>query len=95
MRNKKIILNTLKVVLNNQKFLYTGLCKLAADLEFLGIITEKEYFLIWEYLVKNLPENPYRIGSPYRWKPCQWEPREKWLLEQIEKLEKEVKNEKH
>jgi len=91
---KQIVLDALKVVLNNRKLLYTGLCQLVADLEFLGMITQKEYFLIWEYLVKNLPKTFYTTAfteSGYRWKPGKWEPREKWLLEQIEKLEKEVR----
>jgi len=88
MGNKQIVLNALRVVLSNEKLLYTGLCKMVADLEFLGLISERQYFVIWEYLAKNLPEKPFRPGSSYRWSPCEWGPREKWLLEQIEKLEK-------
>ena len=91
--HNKRVLNALKALLKNEKLFNTGLCRLLAYIEYLGIITEYEFYSVSNYLSQNFPKNGYMIGlieSNYKWMPGKWEPREKWLLEQIEKLEKEM-----
>ena len=95
---KEYIIYLLKFILERKKFFKTGLCNMIFYFEAIGIIDCSDYWILKRYFKENFPKNGYMIGlieSNYKWMPGNWEPREKWLLEQIEKLEKEVKNEKH
>jgi len=50
------VLNALKALLNNEKLFKTGLCRLLAHIEYLGIITEKENYSALNYFRDNLPK---------------------------------------
>lgn len=70
------------------------MCGLINQMKFEKIINENEHYKLKRYLRFNAPDFLYRIMRPpnvdidnfHWWKRGEWEPREKWIQEQINKL---------
>ena len=65
----------------------SGLCYEVGKLEELGILSIDEWSILKKHIHISAPD--YIKDSGYRWTPCKWKPRLKWLNKQIE-LTKEV-----
>lgn len=87
METKRTLRELLIILRDNKQHFHAGLCGLIAYLKYNIIITYKEA----EILNKFIKEHPtdYYIDSQsnFYFPRYEWEPREKWLDEWIEKLE--------
>jgi hypothetical protein len=77
----------LLIIVRNSKDMlgYYGLCLMTLKLRYDGIINENEETKIDNYINRNSSKIE---GTEYRWLEGEWEPRLKWLNEQIAKLDK-------
>ena len=68
-----------------------GLCEELKYINEQNIISNREHFLLLSYIHLFAPRYKYyNSWSPYyRWEPKLWEPRLKWLNEQIEYIQPE------
>lgn len=77
---------------------YFGMCSVASRLEDTSIIPYSSYEKFQEFYYERIPSNKNKffdykgneVNSKYKfgWKPCDNEPRLKWLDRQINKLSK-------
>jgi hypothetical protein len=80
----RTIKELLEVLRENKQYFYGGLCCLTCELKNREIITDEEESFIDAYVKTNSPGGAK--GFIFRWKYNQWEPRLKWINEQIEQL---------
>lgn len=78
-----------EVMIQKKEMFKTGLCNYLSLLTWLGFLSEEEE------RITRMRMNYYRPKSMlfYWWKLGEWQPREIWLNEQIERLKMEVTNE--
>jgi len=83
----------LKVMLDNQRYFYHGLCRWAGELEYAKLLSNKERQLLQEYIHKN---RPFMLSSmdafKHRHSDLYWSRGEishriKWIKKHIKKLE--------
>lgn len=67
----------------NQKYFIGGLCGMTTRMEINNIITTDEDENLNAYIKINAPN---RLSTSYNWDYGEWEPRLKWINEQIELL---------
>jgi hypothetical protein len=80
----------LELMLENQQFFKSGLCRWIENMYRRGIITEAECYRLEYYLSQNKPITFYKIlrmnNNRYWWRIGDIKPRIKWIEKHIKKL---------
>ena len=82
----------LKKLLRGKRHFCSGLCNLIYTLQILNILTLEEYVILDELIDSYFKENEevrntFRRYVGFMWEPGQWEPREKWILSNLESID--------
>ena len=85
----RTIRQLLKIMLDNQQYFETGLCRWANELRICRLINFEEQKNIEHYIDKFPTEQYTTLGSIYYWEPCLIEPRIEWLKKHIELLKQQ------
>jgi len=92
MEKERSIKELLELMVSREDLFFAGLCGMKVRLRFSDIISVAEFRTLNRYFKLNLPKkkftDPYypEEEPEYCFPYGEWEPRKKWLNEQIEKL---------
>ena len=75
----------LQVMLDNEEYFQYGLCAMTVDLKLAGLITHFEMLALDQYILSRRPRTKTTRGGFY-WTKGEWEPREKWLQQRINRF---------
>ena len=92
---EKEILTKRKVALNklleNRADFWSGLCNFTAVLNTKNILTDEEYEIITDLLCEfrstNAEARVNYLNGGFLWEPGEWEPRERWVLYNLESID--------